>query len=149
MKTIKKIIIAADPDRVYRTAVNFLDWPIMLPHYRWVHHIGGKGSWRIYDMSAWRLFLPMRWASLAHIEPDGRRIYFRHIGGLTKGMEVVWYVRPYGRESEVTIAHELLRPKMPIARSAIGRFTVNKIFVEPITDQTLRYMKHWVEAKGR
>ncbi len=147
MQTVNHITISADPNTVFHAVSSILDWPQILPHYRWVHHIGGNRDWKIFEMAAWRSVIPVKWTSLTHVDPIDRCIYFRHIGGLTRGMEVVWSVEGDGRETSVSIMHELSRMRVPIVRSAPGKLVTGKFFVEFVADQTLRSMKRWIEEQ--
>ncbi len=148
MHTVNTIRISADPDTVYTTAANLLAWPKILPHYRWVDHVGGQGFWQIYEMAARRSGIPVKWLSLANFDPLERRIYFRHIGGLTRGMEVVWMIDPCQDGTEVRILHEFDRLKVPLVSSCIGKFITSRIFVEHVADETLRWMKTWIEQRA-
>ncbi|MBI2843107.1 MAG: hypothetical protein HYX78_06875 [Armatimonadetes bacterium] len=147
MRTVNRIRIRAEPDFVFSVASNLLDWPRMLPHYRWVHHIGGRGRWRIYEMAARRSFIPVKWISLTNVDPEARQIYFRHTGGLARGMEVVWSIELASGGTTVEIVHELSRLRVPIVRSVPGRIITGRVFVEYIAGQTLHYMKEWIEQR--
>jgi ribosome-associated toxin RatA of RatAB toxin-antitoxin module len=148
MRTVNTIVISSDQDTVFRTASDILGWPRMLPHYRWVRHIGGNRDWTVLEMAAWRGVIPIKWTSLTQIDQEERRIYFRHIGGLTRGMEVVWLFRQAGDKTEVSIVHELSRMKVPIVRSKPGKLVTGKFFVECVADRTLRSMKRWIEEQS-
>ncbi len=110
-QTANEIIIRGDPDRIYTLAAAVEDWPAFLPHYRWVRVYGREGNHRTVEMAAWRplvpwaggtplrarrtpLGLPVRWISHQWLWPEERRITFRHIGGLSRGMEVEWRIEP-------------------------------------------------------
>lgn len=136
---------------VYRTVSNVLDWPRMLPHYRWVKLIGGNRDWLMIEMAAIRSFIPIKWTSLTRIDPVDRCIYFRHIGGLTRGMEVEWTMEERPDGTEVCIFHDLSRLKVPVVRSCLGKLVTSRCFVEAVADQTLLCMKRWIEdeCKGQ
>jgi len=147
MQTINSIRIAADADLVFGTASNVEEWPAILPHYRSVRHIGGQGSWRTFEMAARRSGMPIKWTALMLCDPSIRRIYFRHVGGLTRGMEVEWSFQPVSDGTSVCITHDLSRLRVPIVRSALGKLLTGRVFVEQVADRTLRCMKRWIEAQ--
>lgn len=147
MQTVNSTKISAQVDTVFGTVSDLLDWPRILPHYRWVHHIGGEGKWKIVEMAVWRSWLPVKWLSLVCLEPERGRMYFRHIGGLARGMEVEWMVEPDGDSTVVRITHELSRLKVPIVRSTPGKLITAHFFVKYIADQTLHHMKRWIEEQ--
>jgi ribosome-associated toxin RatA of RatAB toxin-antitoxin module len=91
-ETANEIVIHGDPDRVYALASLVEDWPTFLPHYRWVRVYGRDGNRRTVEMAAWRTGIPVRWVSHQWLWPEERRITFRHIGGLSRGMEVEWRI---------------------------------------------------------
>jgi ribosome-associated toxin RatA of RatAB toxin-antitoxin module len=112
-ETANEIIIQGDPDRIYAVAAAVEEWPAFLPHYRWVRVHGREGNRRTVEMAAWRPLipwssisarveserrrsrgLPVRWISHQWLWPEERRITFRHIGGLSRGMEVEWRIEP-------------------------------------------------------
>lgn len=147
METINTITISADPDTVFKAASDVASWAKMLPHYRWVHQVGGTRGGRTYEMAAWRSWIPVKWTSVTHLDPVKRRIYFKHVGGLTRGMKVVWQIEPHKAGSKVTIRHELLLIKVPVVKSAVGQFVAGRFFIEPVADRTLATMKRWIESK--
>lgn len=146
MKTLNVINMSADPDTVFRTAANVADWPRILPHYRWVKILGADVGGEIVEMAAKRSGIPVKWLSVMSTDSERRRIWFTHIGGLTRGMDVVWSIDSDNDGTRVSIVHELTLD-VPIVRSFPGKIITGKVFVEHIADQTLRYMKEWVENK--
>jgi len=93
-KTANEIIIQGDPDRIFAVAAAVEEWPEWLPHYRRVRIHGREGNRRTVEMAAWRTRIPVRWVSYQWLWPEERRITFRHIGGLSRGMEVEWRIEP-------------------------------------------------------
>lgn len=149
MKTINTITILASPEVVFEEAVQVHRWPDILPHYRWVKCVNDEQSHKTYQMSAWRSFIPIKWTSLTQADSSTRRIYFSHVAGLTKGMEVVWCIEPGGNpnESRVSIIHELDLLKLPVVNSAPGKFITGRVFIHNVAAKTLRHMKKWIEDK--
>jgi len=146
MNTVNTIHISAGPDEVYQAASDLLNWPKMLPHYRWVRRLGAEGERGIFEMAARRSWVPVRWVSAAMLDPRARRIYFHHIAGLTRGMRVVWEIEPHDGGTSVAIRHDLTALEVPIVRSRPGKLITGRVFVEHIADRTLHFMKRWIEA---
>ena len=94
-KTANEIVIQGDPDRIYQLAAAVEEWPAWLPHYRWVRVHGREGNRRTVEMAAWRTGVPVRWVSHQWLWPEERRITFRHIKGLSRGMEVEWRIESF------------------------------------------------------
>jgi hypothetical protein len=99
-------------------------------------------------MSAWRSFVPVSWESVVSCDAVSRRIFFRHIGGLATGMEVVWSIEPMVNETLVVITHEMDLIRVPVVRSLPGKMVTGRFFVHHIADQTLRTMKTWIEQQS-
>jgi ribosome-associated toxin RatA of RatAB toxin-antitoxin module len=147
MLTVNSIYMSADPDAVFRTASDVLNWPKILPHYRWVRRLGSTQGEMNIEMSAWRSFIPVKWRSAMTVDAKSGGIFFQHIGGLTRGMEVVWSVKPDGAGTRVVIIHDLSNLRIPVVRSLPGRLITGHIFVEHIADRTLKAMKQWMEQQ--
>ena len=78
-------------------------------------------------------------------DAERRQVYYRHIGGATRGMYVVWSVEPVEAGAEVTIMHDLTL-EVPVVRSWIGRQVTSRCFIHGVAGKTLRHMKLHVEA---
>src|SRR5215217_5317653 len=101
-----EILIQGDPERIYALAATVEEWPTFLPHYRWVRVHSREGNRRTVEMAAWRTGIPIRWVSYQWLWPEERRITFRHIGGLSRGMEVEWRIEESSPLVRVTITHD-------------------------------------------
>jgi ribosome-associated toxin RatA of RatAB toxin-antitoxin module len=101
--TANEILITGDPDRIYQLASAVEEWPLFLPHYRWVRVHGREGNRRTVEMAAWRTGIPVRWLSHQWLWPEERRITFRHIGGLSRGMDVEWRIEVIDRTGDAVM----------------------------------------------
>lgn len=149
-QTANEILIRGDPERIYQWAAAVEEWPTFLPHYRWVRVHGREGNRRTVEMAAWRAGIPIRWMSHQWLWPEERRITFRHIGGLSRGMEVEWRIEAAeGREApvRVSITHDL-RLTVPVVRSRVGQWVVGELFVKAVAARTLRCLKQRIEGGG-
>ncbi len=141
MRTVDRIRIHAPPSVVWPLAANVEAWPALLSHYRWVTRHGAD----LVEMAAWRPFGPLRWpvwwASAMAVDPERGRITYRHVRGITRGMDVLWTIDPvndHGNEwSDVTIVHEWSGPRWPVIGSAAAAWIIGPVFVHGIASRTL------------
>jgi ribosome-associated toxin RatA of RatAB toxin-antitoxin module len=133
-----EITIAAPPLRIFERASDTQHWPQMLPHYRYVRVLDSDGSRCVVEMAARRGKIPVRWRAEQINDPEKPQIFFRHLGGWTRGMRVYWrFTALHNGKTRVRIDHELNSPLAPF----IGRF-----FIDPIATRTLARMKELCEA---
>jgi uncharacterized membrane protein len=151
MHTENRIVIKAPVHRVYELASRVEDWPCLLPHYRYVHVIdtavGDDPRSRLVKMGATRSGIPVSWTSLQHLDARKRVIRYRHVGGVTRGMDVVWTLEPANEGTRVTIEHDLLSSRWWL-RPTPSAYIVGSIFVESIADKTLAGVKRAAEARS-
>src|SRR5688572_28178681 len=107
MHTENTVFIKAPVETVYEYAADIARWPDILPHYRWVKVLREEGNRRLAEMAARRDFIPVRWWAEQELFPDEPRITYRHVGGITKGMEVVWTFERGDSGVNVSIRHDL------------------------------------------
>jgi ribosome-associated toxin RatA of RatAB toxin-antitoxin module len=146
-ETANEILIHGDPNHVYALASAVEEWPTFLPHYRWVRVYGREGNRRTVEMAAWRTGIPIHWVSHQWLWPEERRFTFRHIGGLSRGMEVEWRIEPQEAMVRVTITHQLSL-EVPVVRTPPGQWVVGEMFVKAVASRTLAYLKRRVEGAG-
>ena len=144
MRTIDEQVCRASPDVAFQVAADVEGWPDILPHYRWVRFLR-KDSFAhgVVEMAAWRHFGPVGyptwWASEMEHDAASRVVRYRHIRGVTSGMDVVWQVRSLPDGScHLSIVHEWDGPGWPL----IGRFAADRVigpgFVSHIARLTLK-----------
>jgi uncharacterized membrane protein len=147
MKTENSIQIDAPLDRIVELAGDVERWPEILPHYRWVRLLEGGGDRKVVEMAARRDRFPVKWRAIQTIERDGATpvIRYRHIGGVTKGMEVAWMFDQNTTGYLVTIDHEL-RLGWPIIGGVVGDRIIGPYFVSYIAGMTLATIKELAES---
>lgn len=145
-ETENQILIRGDPDRVFELAAAVERWPEFLPHYRWVRVLAEEGDCRVVEMAARRGRIPIRWVSRQWRDPESRRIRFRHIGGLSRGMAVEWRIDPIPEGTRVVIWHGL-GLEVPLVRTSVGVRIVAG-FVKAVAGRTLACIKERVESEG-
>jgi uncharacterized membrane protein len=146
VRTENRIQIDAPPDQIFRLAAEVEFWPALLPHYRYVRVLRRATDRRLVEMGASRDGIPVSWTSIQWLERERRRITFRHVKGVTRGMVVEWLIEP-GVEGpvEVRIAHAL-RLRWPILGNWAADRVIGPYFVHDIAGKTLRRIKEIAEG---
>ena len=144
MHTETRITVQGDIDRIFALASAVEDWPHWLPHYRWVRVLSGESTDRIVAMAAHRDGFPVHWTARQRLEPAQHRIHFTHVRGISRGMEVTWFLEADGPQVQVRIVHDLTWGWWPIG-PWIARYIIGELFVSNIATKTLRTLKQRVE----
>ena len=118
------------------------EWPAHLPHYRWVRMLErdtqGGG---VVEMSANRPFGPVGWPtfwrSLMEVDHARPAVRFRHIDGVTTGMEVDWAFEPSAEGTRITLLHEWDGPRWPLIGPFAATAVIGPVFVHGIAQRTL------------
>jgi SAM-dependent methyltransferase len=148
MRTIDERVVRAPLATIFGLAANVERWPTHLPHYRYVrfHERDGRGG-GLVEMSANRPFGALNWPTWWTSEmavarpddaaPDAPWIRFRHVRGVTTGMDVEWSFRQIADATHVRIEHVWNGPPWPLvgAPAAIG--VIGPVFVHGIASRTL------------
>lgn len=145
MHTENALLIEAPLNSVYALAADVGRWAEILPHYRWVRVLQDDGDRRLVEMAAWRDLIPVWWCAEQRLYPDEPRITFRHLRGITAGMEVAWSFAPNGRGVLVAIQHDL-RLRWPLVGGFVANQVIGPQFVSNIAGKTLRRIKQLAEG---
>lgn len=142
MKTVDALSVAAPADVVYQAAADVERWPGILPHYRWVRELERAGpDSSVVEMAAWRPFGVLRWpawwVSEMRVDREKRSIRYRHIRGITRGMDVEWSIVSTATGCDVTIIHEWPGPRWPVIGGAIASLIIGPVFIHGIASRTL------------
>jgi hypothetical protein len=142
MRTVDTLHIAAPPDTVFGYAADVERWPDILSHYRWVRLVERRADGSgLVEMAAWRPFGVFRWPTWWQSEmwTDSRRreVRYRHVRGITRGMDVLWSVVPDGMGTRATIVHEWEGPRWPVIRRPAAEWVIGPVFVHGIASRTL------------
>ncbi|NOT09721.1 MAG: hypothetical protein HOP28_16125 [Gemmatimonadales bacterium] len=151
MRTVDTLWIAAPPGPVFERAARVEGWPEILPHYRWVRMLERRSDGGgIVEMAANRPFGPLNWPtwwkSEMWVHPEKREVRYRHIQGVTQGMDVVWSVRAEGSGTRATIVHEWDGPPWPLIGRAAANLVIGPVFVTGIASRTLAGIGRAAEA---
>ena len=143
MRTVDTITIAAPVDAVWPHAVAVEQWPVILPHYRWVTRLEGtRGDDGVVEMAAWRPFggplrWPTWWSSRMWIDAARHTIRYHHMAGITRGMDVLWTVAPSGTGTTITIVYEWRGPGWPLIGPMAANLVIGPLFIHGIASRTL------------
>ena len=143
METVDERIVNAPLDVIYRLARDVAAWPAHLAHYNFVNFRESDGAGGgIVEMSADRQFgaglnWPTWWLSAMEVDERKPAIRFRHIGGVTKGMDVEWTFEPFPAGTQVRILHVWDGPKWPLIGIPAATLIIGPVFVHGIAARTL------------
>ena len=119
-------------------------WPNILPHYRWVRfHRRDDFGHGLVEMSAFRDFpggvrYPTWWMSDMRSDADEPAVFYKHVRGITRGMDVKWSFQPRADGSTfVRIVHEWNGPEWPLISGIAAKLVIGPHFVSAIAQRTL------------
>lgn len=153
------IAISASLTRVFQAAAAVERWPDILPHYRWVRFLerDPSGLGGMVEMAAWRPFGPMGypawWVSQMTVDPAAHEIRYRHVRGITRGMDVVWQLAAksaaiQGAHVDATIVHTWSGPAWPLVGAWAADLVIGPVFIHGIASRTLAGIKRAVEGEA-
>jgi len=150
MRVVDERVVGSPLGPIFELARDVAHWPRHLRHYRYVRfreqRADGGG---IVEMSANRPFGALNWPTwwLSHMQvvaAGARRsatpsIRFRHIEGVTAGMEVEWSFlpQPDAGATLVRIVHLWDGASWPLVGTIAARGVIGPVFVHGIASRTL------------
>jgi coenzyme Q-binding protein COQ10 len=151
MEVVDSQIVRAPISTIFELAKQVENWPTHLPHYRYVRFRSRRSDGGgVVEMSAYRPFelgtrratrfrinWPTWWLSEMSVSNDKPAIRFRHIGGITKGMEVEWTFVPASDATRVSIVHVWNGPSVPVIGKFAAVYVIGPVFVHGIASRTL------------
>ncbi|HEU4829638.1 MAG TPA: SRPBCC family protein [Gemmatimonadales bacterium] len=153
MRTIDEAWVDAPVDAVFAAAADVEQWPGILPHYRWVRMLERHASGGLVEMAAWRPFGPLRyptwWVSEMERDPAAATVRYRHVRGITTGMDVEWKIVGEGERARVTIVHEWRGPGWPLIGRPAAEWVIGPVFIHGIASRTLAGIRRHVERAQR
>lgn len=153
MRTVDRLRMQAPAEPVFAAARDVERWPELLGHYRWVRFLERGPDSAVVEMAAWRPFGALRyptwWVSEMWVDPPALEVRYRHIRGITRGMDVVWKIVPAGTATDVTIIHDWTGPAWPLIRRPAAEWIIGPVFVHGIASRTLAGIARHVEQAGR
>jgi ribosome-associated toxin RatA of RatAB toxin-antitoxin module len=143
MIRIDEQVSTASAEALFQVASDVERWPLILPHYRWVRFLDRQGPQRgVVEMAAWRDFFgPLRyptwWVSEMEADPGAPIVRYRHIDGITRGMDVRWEFHPAPAGHCVRVIHEWEGPAWPVIGGLAARQVIGPGFVSAIARRTI------------
>ena len=142
METVDEQLVHAPVQAIFGLARDVEHWPVHLPHYRWVRfHERAADGGGLVEMAAWRPFgvvgWPTWWLSEMAVDADAPAVRFRHVRGVTTGMDVEWSFRAEGDATRVRIVHSWDGPRWPLIGVFAATTVIGPVFVHGIASRTL------------
>jgi hypothetical protein len=154
MIRIDERISAAPREALFQAAADVERWPEILPHYRWVrfHEKVGFGQ-GVVEMAAWRDFVgPLRyptwWKSEMEADTAVPIVRYRHVDGITRGMDVRWEFLDSPGGTLVRVVHEWDGPPWPVIGRFAASYVIGPHFVSVIARRTLAGVCEKAEHRG-
>lgn len=155
METVDERVVRASVAEIFTLAKQVEHWPAYLRHYRYVHmRERARDGGGIVEMSANRPFgavnWPTWWLSEMSVDEDAPNVRFRHIGGITKGMDVEWsfHEQPGGEGTLVRLLHVWDGPRWPLIGLFAATAVIGPVFVHGIASRTLEGLARVAEQHG-
>jgi ribosome-associated toxin RatA of RatAB toxin-antitoxin module len=143
MHTVDEAFVRAPQQSVFDLIRDVEHWPAHLPHYRWVRfRERAPDGGGIVEMAANRPFgllnWPTWWLSEMQVIAGPRpAVRFRHIRGITEGMEVEWALESRDGGTFVRLLHSWSGPRWPLIGVFAATRMIGPVFVHGIASRTL------------
>jgi hypothetical protein len=149
---------------MFELAARVEQWPAYLRHYRYVRfrekRSDGGG---VVEMSAYRPFVvnagfirgrlslnwPTWWVSEMSVDDAKPSIRFRHVAGITTGMDVEWTFSQARAGTHVRIVHLWDGPNWPVVGEFLATHLIGPVFIHGIASRTLAGLAGVAEKKAR
>jgi ribosome-associated toxin RatA of RatAB toxin-antitoxin module len=153
MITVDERIVSTPVKSIFEIVREVEHWPAYLSHYRYVRFrsraTDGGG---VVEMAANRPFGPANWPTwwLSEMAVDSCVPYvrFRHIGGITKGMDVEWSFSPVAEGTHVRLYHVWNGPAWPLIGEVAAVNVIGPVFIHGIASRTLEGLANVAERNG-
>ena len=141
-RTLDVLVVRAPRATIFDLAADVDRWPEHLSHYRYVRFRERAAGGGVVEMSANRMFGPLAWptwwTSVMEVHRgDAPTIRFRHIAGITTGMDVEWTFAAATGGTRVAIEHLWDGPRWPIIGALAAQAVIGPVFVHGIAARTL------------
>lgn len=154
MITVDELEVRAPVATIFQIAREVEHWPAHLKHYRYVRfrHKARDGG-GLVEMSAYRPFgvfnWPTWWLSEMAVDEEAPNIRFRHVGGVTKDMDVEWNFKKTSNGTLVRIIHVWNGPPWPFIRVVAANVVIGPVFVHGIASRTLAGLAQVAERETK
>ena len=142
MTTVDERVVRAPVAEIFALARDVEHWPAHLAHYRYVRfRERAPDGGGLVEMSAYRPFGPVGWPtwwlSEMSVDPSRPVVRFRHVGGITAGMDVEWSFAQVAEGTHVRIVHVWDGPRWPLIGVFAATVVIGPVFVHGIASRTL------------
>lgn len=145
MRTVDEGFVRAPVAHAFRVVREVERWPAHLPHYRFVRfRERARDGGGIVEMAANRPFGVLDWPTwwlsemqVVDAESAAPAVRFRHIGGITLGMDVEWRLEACTGGTNVRLVHEWDGPRWPLIGTFAATAVIGPVFVHGIAARTL------------
>lgn len=150
---LDEAIVATPIEPIFDLVRHVEHWPAYLQHYRYVRFRSrNRDGGGVVEMSANRPFGPVKWPTwwLSHMAVDeaAPSVRFRHIEGITTGMDVEWTFTPHDQGTHVRLFHVWDGPDWPLIRVPAAVVVIGPIFVHGIASRTIAGLKAAAEKQA-
>src|SRR6186997_2924522 len=154
METLDEQIVRASVRTVFEVVRHVEEWPAHLSHYRFVRvREAASDGGGLVEMSAYRPFgllgWPTWWLSEMEVDHATPAIRFRHVGGITTGMDVEWSFTPADGGTHVRVLHVWDGPRWPLIGIFAATTVIGPVFVHGIASRTLEGLALVAEGSMR
>jgi hypothetical protein len=153
METVDERVVRSDARTMFEVVRHVTEWPAHLAHYRFVRfrEFASDGG-GLVEMSAYRPFgvfgWPTWWLSEMEVDHATPAIRFRHVGGITAGMDVEWSFTPVDGGTLVRILHVWDGPRWPVVGIFAATTVIGPVFIHGIASRTLAGLARIAEREG-
>jgi ribosome-associated toxin RatA of RatAB toxin-antitoxin module len=157
MRTVDEGFVRAPMSIIFPIVRDVEQWPAHLKHYRFVRfRERASDGGGIVEMAANRPFGPINWPTwwLSEMQVTGANsstpaVRFRHIGGITKGMDVEWKFEERDGGTQVELVHAWDGPRWPLIGVFAATTVIGPVFVHGIAARTLAGLTRVAERESR
>jgi ribosome-associated toxin RatA of RatAB toxin-antitoxin module len=163
MEIVDEQLVHSPAATIFDLARDVENWPTYLSHYRYVKFRSRRpDGGGLVEMSAFRPFEPFHalkarspvkwptwWVSEMTVSEQRPAIRFRHVEGITKGMEVEWTFASAGNGTQVRIVHVWDGPALPVIGTLAAVHVIGPVFVHGIASRTLAGLASEAERKAK
>lgn len=152
METTDERIVRAPAREVFEVVRRVEEWPAHLTHYRFVRmRERASDGGGVVEMSANRPFgvfdWPTWWLSTMAVDHERPAVRFRHIGGITTGMDVEWSFADHADGTHVRLIHVWDGPRWPLIHGVAARMVIGPVFIHGIASRTLEGLARVAEER--
>ena len=155
LTTVDELVVRTPAAIIFELARDVEHWPDHLAHYRYVRfNEKTEDGGGMVEMSANRPFGPVGWPtwwrSVMRVAASSAApaVRFRHVGGITTGMDVEWTFSPADGGTLVRIVHVWDGPRWPLIGGIAATAVIGPVFVHGIASRTLAGLGREAERRA-